>query len=230
MDLPAPEDPVDPEQRATIATLAAAYLSAVLAGDVFEAERVVRVALEAGLPEATIGGDVIAPAMRDVGERWARGELSVADEHLATEVSTRVVALQREHFRMVARRSARRVLLLAPEGEQHVLGLQMAESVLVHAGYDVRMLGADVPLDALGPALRRHEPAVVGLTIGTADSALTVRATVDLVRDARPAAGVVVGGRASGDLVAIRPGIATCEHVGDALEIVDALAQHAELN
>lgn len=230
MDLPAPEDPVDPERHGTVATLAAAFLSAVLSGDVVEAERVVRIALEAGLPEATIGGDLIAPAMRDVGERWARGELSVADEHLATEVSTRVVALEREHFRMAARRGGRRVLLFAPEGEQHVLGLEMAESVLTHAGYDVRMLGADLPLDALGPALRRHEPAVVGLTVGTAESALAVRATVDLVRDARPAAGVVVGGRACGDLVPIRPGIATCEHVGDAVEIVDALAQHAEHN
>lgn len=230
MELPAPQDPVDPEQRATVATLAAAYLAAVLSGDGFEAERVVRVAIEAGLPEATIGGEVIAPAMRDVGERWERGELSVADEHLATQLSTRIVALQREHFRMVGRRSGRRVLLLAPEGEHHVLGLEMVESVLGHAGYDVRMLGADLPLSDLGSALRRHEPAVVGLTVATGESALAVRAAVDLIRNARPSAGVVVGGRACSDLVAIRPGVATCEHVADALELVDALAQHAELN
>lgn len=234
MDLPAPEDPLDPRhdarRRAAAEVLAAAYREAVLAGDAGEAERVIREAIDAGLSEAVIGGDVIAPAMREVGARWETGELSVADEHLATRVSTRVVALQREHFRMVRRRGAQRVMLLAPEGEHHILGLEMVESVLGHAGYDVRMLGADLPLDALEAALDRHEPAVVGLTVATAEAVLAIRAAVDLIRDVRPTCGVIVGGRACGDLVAIRPGVATCAHVADALEAVDALVQHAELN
>ena len=38
----------------------------------------------------------MAPALRRIGEGWASGELSVADEHLATQISTRMVALQRE--------------------------------------------------------------------------------------------------------------------------------------
>jgi len=235
MDVPAPEDdPLDPlpdpAQRAAVAALADAYCEAVLAGDQPEAERVIREAIEAGLPETLIGGDIVAPAMREVGALWEAGRISVADEHLATELSTRILTLQREHFRIVHRRATRRILLAAPEGERHVLGLDMVASVLLHAGYDVRMLGADLPLDALQSALNRHEPAVVGLSVATSATAMAVPAAVDLIRDRLPSAGIIVGGRACGDLIPVRPGIETCTHVADALEAVDALVQRAELN
>ena len=120
MDVPAPEDPLDrlpdPARRAAVTALADAYCEAVLAGDGPEAERVIREALDADLPEAVIGGEIIGPAMREVGALWEAGSISVADEHLATELSTRIIMLQREHFRIVHRRAVRRVLLDGARG------------------------------------------------------------------------------------------------------------------
>ncbi|MCU0312917.1 MAG: B12-binding domain-containing protein [Solirubrobacteraceae bacterium] len=229
MDLPE-HQPIGEHLRATAGALREAYRAALVAGREREAERAIREAIDAGLPETVIGGDIIAPAMREVGDRWAAGELSVADEHLATEVSTRVIALQREHFRVARRRASRRVLLTALEGERHVLGLEMAASVLLHAGYDVRLLGADLPLDELVVAVERHAPDVVGITVGRPATAMMLPVAVDLIHDVRAGTPIVIGGRAAEEVRSVGPGIARCLHVADAVETVDALVQRAELN
>src|SRR5512145_2459849 len=108
--------------------LVESFTAALVAGDPRTAERVAREAIDAGLDQGTIDEGIVAPAMRHVGDLWHRGEITVADEHLATDISFRVLALQREAFRVAARRAREPVMLAAVEGEQHVLGLEMAGS------------------------------------------------------------------------------------------------------
>ena len=62
--------------------------------------------MEAGLATADIDDEIIAPALWLVGELWERGDISVADEHLATEISLRVLALQREARRVASSRGS----------------------------------------------------------------------------------------------------------------------------
>ena len=62
-----------------------AYTAALLAGDEIAAENTIREAMDAGLNSAEIDEGVIAPALWLMGALWERGEISVADEHLATE-------------------------------------------------------------------------------------------------------------------------------------------------
>ena len=228
-----------PEQRdtdhsrwqAVIPDLQRSYADAVLGGSETAAERVVREAIEAGLPEPVISGEVVAPTMRAIGDLWERGLLSVADEHLATEISIRVLALQREAFRATSRRGAHRVVLAGIEGERHALGLTMAGSVLVHAGYDVRMLGPDLPMPDLAAAVDRHRPSLVGLSV-TQAGAGGARARGDRRGAPHRPPGGGPGGRRRG-LGGARPpcpGVRICRHVADAVELADGLVQRAPLN
>jgi MerR family transcriptional regulator, light-induced transcriptional regulator len=130
-----------PQRDSLARALRRAYTRALLAGDEVAAEEAVRDAMAAGFSEAEVDDEVITPAMWLVGERWEAGEISVADEHLATEITLRVLALQREARRTAERRLERLVLLSAPEGEEHVVALRMVASLLAEAGYDTRMLG-----------------------------------------------------------------------------------------
>ena len=107
---------------------------------------------------------IIAPALWLIGELWQRGEISIGDEHIATEISIRVLALQREAQRVAQARVRHRVMLAAPAGDLHVVALRMVGNLLRDAGYDVVMLGADVPAEALGASARRHRPDVICLS------------------------------------------------------------------
>ena len=140
--------PSDVPQAATRA-LRRAYSQALLAGDEVIAEVTVREAVDAGLSAAEIDDAIIAPAMWLVGELWARGEIGVGEEHVATEITMRVLTLQRELRRTTAQREGRVVLLAAPAGERHIIALHMAAGLLEQGGYSVRQLGFDVPIDAI---------------------------------------------------------------------------------
>ena len=110
-------------------------------------------------PPREIDDEIIAPALWLVGELWERGEISVADEHVATEISIRVLALQREAQRVAQARGDSPGHARRAAGEQHVVALRMVDNLLRDAGYDVVMLGADVPADALAAAASRRRPA-----------------------------------------------------------------------
>jgi methanogenic corrinoid protein MtbC1 len=92
----------DVPQAATRA-LRHAYSQALLAGDEVTAEVTVREAVDAGLSAAEIDDAIITPAMWLVGELWARGEIGVGEEHVATEITMRVLTLQRELRRTMSR-------------------------------------------------------------------------------------------------------------------------------
>src|SRR3954462_6018900 len=131
--------PGNDAREAKLDELGRAYAAALLTGDEVAAETVIPEAMEAGLATGDIDDEIIAPALWLVGELWERGEISVADEHLATEISTRVLALQREAERLAISRGAHRVMLATPAGELHVVALRMIANLLGEAGYDVLM-------------------------------------------------------------------------------------------
>lgn len=97
--------------------------------------------------------EVIVPLLERIGEGWSCGQLSVAQEHMATAAVRahleRLVADPRAGVRGVA------VLACAP-GERHELGLLMLAVLLRADGWQVAYLGADTPVEdatALAEAL-----------------------------------------------------------------------------
>ncbi len=86
--------------------------------------------------------DVLAPVLTAVGEGWEAGEITVAQEHLASTVVRahleRLLADPRADIR------GRAVLACAP-GERHELGLLMLAVLLRADGWQVVYLGADTP-------------------------------------------------------------------------------------
>ena len=217
-------------REAKIGELGRAYAAAVLAGDEVAAEQVIRDAIAAKLTTAEIDDEIIAPALWLVGELWERGEISVGDEHLATEISIRVLALQREAQRVARARAHHRVMLATPAGEHHVVALRMVGNLLRAAGYDVVMLGSDVPARALAASARRHRPHVICLSSTMPGGADHVLVSIHEVQRQWPAAGFVVGGRGLTSRVRSRPGIDVCRRVSEAVEAVDAMVKRADQN
>lgn len=221
---------VDPRSEEQVAGLARAYATAVLEGDEIAADLVIRDAIAAELSSEAVSEQIIAPALWLVGDLWERGEIGVADEHLATEISMRVLALEQETRRVQRRRAGYSVLLATPAGEHHVVALRMLAGLLRTAGYDVVMLGPDVPAPSLAALASRHRVDVVGLSVtmegGTDRALLALYETQEL----HPTIGFVIGGRALTSRVPKRPGIEVCRQVSDGVHAVDAIVNRAGLN
>lgn len=178
------------------------YLDALRAADGPGAYRVATEGLREGLTTPQLYQRVIAPAMHEIGLLWQQGALTVADEHLATALTNRVLSALRgppggEPGGGAAARKGGRVLLAAVEGEQHALGLRMAADVLEEAGYEPLYLGADVPTEALLRAVESLSPDLVGLAATMPELAARLQAVAGEVRRAHPHLGLLVGGQAA---------------------------------
>ena len=207
-----------------------AFATALLMGDEVGAELAIRDAMDAKVTTAEIDDAIIAPALWLIGDLWERGEITVADEHLATEISTRVLALQREAERLAVARGRHSVLLATPEGELHVVALRMVANLLREGGYDVVRLGPDVPPADLAADAARHEPDVVCQSATMPGARDRVLVSVDEVQASRPQASFVIGGRGLHARMRSEPGITVCERVPEVVEAVDALIKRADLN
>ncbi len=101
-----------------------------------------RLLADAGL--SRFAADVVSPLASAVGDAWMRGQMEVFEEHLFTEVAQNVLRHALVMLPPLAQ-GRPRVLLSTLPGEQHQLGLLMAEIVLALEGCHCVSLGAQTP-------------------------------------------------------------------------------------
>ena len=121
-----------------------------------------------------------------VGERWATGQWTIAEEHLASRTLLR--ALERVRPPMGPERRVGPLAVLAGvAGEQHMIGLVCLEQVLAEDGWTVANLGADLPAADLGAFVGAQRRGARGRLRDCAGSPR--RPLADAVRAVRAAAG-----------------------------------------
>ena len=106
---------------------------------------------DGGVPVIEVCEQVLAPAMRRIGEEWADGTVSVAEEHRAAAICERILA----PLAVPGRGRPRGVCVVAtPPGEAHRLPGLMATAVLRAAHWRVHHLSTEVPADSLRALVR----------------------------------------------------------------------------
>jgi DNA-binding transcriptional MerR regulator len=151
--------------------------------------------LLAGFAVETVLREVVMPYLRELGDRWERGEASIAQEHFASQILRgRLLGLARGWDRGPGPRA----LLACMPGEQHDLGLIVFGLGLRDRGWRITFLGPDTPLDTIGDAATALEPDAVVLAATTPDRFEGSRAA--LRRLARTVALWAAGAGASPDL------------------------------
>jgi len=141
-----------------------AYSKALLDGDADGAEAAVRDAMRGGLSAREVYLDLLLPGLSSIGDMWHRGEINVAQEHLATHTSLgileRVSALTE-----TGRPRGVWAVIAAVAGEQHFVGARTFANFLKMDGWEVDFLGADTPAADLGQFLRDRGPELVVLCV-----------------------------------------------------------------
>jgi methanogenic corrinoid protein MtbC1/ketosteroid isomerase-like protein len=180
----------------TVAVLLDKFSEALTAGRSDEGERLMDEALVAGLAPAAIHALLIGPAMTRIGELWQSNAISVADEHMATAISHRMLSRLLNALTVAKPRSRERVLLAAVEGQQHFLGLRMIADVLEGAGFGVLFLGPDVPLNSLRDFVGEHQPDVIGLSFAIPNTDSQLVSAIGALHEVSQAPRIMLGGRA----------------------------------
>jgi DNA-binding transcriptional MerR regulator len=141
----------------------------------------------------TVLRDVVLVYLRELGERWERGDASIAQEHFASNLLRgRLLGLARGW----GRGSGPTTLLACAPGELHDLPLIVFGLVLAGHGWAIAYLGPDTPAATLRDALARVEPDLVVISASAAERLRAAEA--ELTELARMVPLALAGAGASG--------------------------------
>jgi len=164
---------------------------------------------------------LLVPALTAIGDRWGATGSGVDVEHLLAE--SILNALRAVGASAPEPRNSRPVLLACAPEELHSLPLYALAAALMERGIDARVLGARVPPEALGAAVRRAGACAVFVWAHDADLADTDQLAA--VPPLRPSVALVVGGPGWGDAPSAGPNPATrVERLSEAVMVLHRAA------
>jgi methanogenic corrinoid protein MtbC1/DNA-binding XRE family transcriptional regulator len=191
----------------TVQKLRESYTTAILSGSAEQAQRVVDQGLAAGVIPSKLYLEVLMPAQIEIGARWHRGEVTIPQEHIATQITLREMARLRGMLKTRLKVGLKAVVS-SVEGDQHFIGAQAVADFLVVDGWEVDFLGADIPTDHLVPYAKAREAHLVCVSCSLTSLVPVARELIAQLRKLPTSPKVMVGGAA----FANQPGLA--EQVG----------------
>ncbi|HXO17690.1 MAG TPA: homocysteine S-methyltransferase family protein, partial [Candidatus Dormibacteraeota bacterium] len=179
--------------------------------------------------------EILLPAMKDVGDRFGRGELILPFVLQCAEVMKKAVAHLEQFLERIEGATKGTVVLATVFGDVHDIGKNLVHTILVNNGYTVHDLGKQVPMNAILEKAVEVDADAIGL------SALLVSTSKQMPicvaeQDARGLGfPVIVGGAAInrdfGRRIVLldegtrffEPGLFYAKDAFEGLELVDAL-------
>jgi len=217
-EAPPPLEAPDWDQGERAQDAIEALLGAVGAMNVEQAERVLQRASNEFSPRELVTL-VLAPALEEVGTRWASGALCTASEHAASALlRTRLGAL----LAAQAVSKAPPVVCTTPSGELHELGALLVAVLIAMHGRRAIFLGANLPAPQIAEAARMAKAAGVALSLVNLPMEDAQRELLR-IRKAVPAQiEIVAGGRGTASLRRIPAGVRVLASLEELEEWLDS--------
>jgi methanogenic corrinoid protein MtbC1 len=171
------------------------FVQALLRGERRAAVNIATEALRNGASMPDLYVDVFQEALYEVGRRWERNVISVAQEHMATAVTQFVMAQMYEHIPPSAATRGKAVLTGVP-GEMHHVGALMVADMLEAHGWEAQYLGSNLPVPSVIGTLRDTTPDVLGISVTMLFNLHHATRLIKEVRELGRPIRIVVGGGA----------------------------------
>jgi MerR family transcriptional regulator, light-induced transcriptional regulator len=140
---------------------------------------------------------VIAPALDELGSRWASGEICTAAEHAASAI------LRTQLGALLAAQPVNGkapIVCTTPAGEQHELGALLVAVLVAMHGRRAVYLGANLPADQIAQAARLSRASAVALSLVGVPPEEAQRELLALAKSLPGSIEMLVGGRRVADM------------------------------
>lgn len=192
----------------------------LIEGRALDAGHLVRKVIADGAPVGQVYLDLITPTLHRIGDGWAAGELSVVEEHRASEICAGIIARHGEAFR---RRGPSRgtAATLTPANELHGIAAAMAADFLRAGGYEVHHLGVNVPAADLRLFLQVVPCDVLCVSVTTQGADQRMYSEIVAAADGGASTVVAFGGQGADPDLAEPAGAVVVDLMGDLVARVD---------
>jgi DNA-binding transcriptional MerR regulator len=205
----------------TLVDLRQAWVAAALGFDEQRASQVLEQAFALYAPE-TVSIEVLQKGIAQIGDDWQRGQVSVQQEHFASELAMR--RLQALIMSAPPPTRAGQLVVAAPPEEDHALSLLLLTFLLRRRGWKTVYLGANVPIERMEATTAVTVPQMVILGAQRLPTAATLLDMANFLRERNVP--VAFGGRVFNlipDLPAVIPGYFLGRRLEQAPEAIEGL-------
>jgi len=111
---------------------------------------------------------ILKPVMYKVGEDWATKKISIATEHVASNIAQALVKIIMEQ--VTSKNTKKKILICVPLGEEHHLGCDVLQTFLSIKGFKVFNIGTSIPTESILSFIEYNKPDVVLISITLEDN------------------------------------------------------------
>ena len=111
---------------------------------------------------------ILTPVMYKIGELWAKNKISIADEHVCSNIANSLVRIIFSKNEKAP--TKKKVLICTPEGEHHNLGPSILESHLSCSGFRVFNLAPSEPHESIVRFIESSKPDAILVSITLTDN------------------------------------------------------------
>lgn len=145
--------------------LATSYLQALLRGDRYAANQLIRNAYKSGAASIKdIYLNVFQQVQYEIGRLWQNNAISVADEHFCT-AATQAIMSQFYPDLFALPKNGKTLVMASIGGELHEIGARMVADFFELEGWTTYYYGANTPTQSLISAICDKKPDVVGVSV-----------------------------------------------------------------
>ena len=165
----------------TLQLLTQDYLRLLLAGNRAEASQLVLNAREQGCALKDIYLGILQPALREVGELWHVGQISVAQEHFCS-AATQMVMSQLYPWVFRSDKINRSLVAACVPQELHEIGIRMVADLFEVEGWHTYFTGANTPSSSLVATIEERQADVVAISATIPQHIPSVMRLIEAIR------------------------------------------------
>jgi len=171
---------------------------AVIEGDIDKVKKLCQEAIERNVDPLEAITDGLAKGVKEVGDRFGRSEVFLADLIIAGEamkVGTAALLPKVKEAGM-QRQSLGKVLIGTVNGDIHSIGKDIVATLIEAEGFEVNNIGEDIPDEIFVDKVKEYEPNMLGLSSLMTVTMPAQRDVIDLLEKQalRGQVKVIIGG------------------------------------
>jgi MerR family transcriptional regulator, light-induced transcriptional regulator len=173
------------------------YIKALLNKSRTEAKRVIDQALKNRVSVKDIYVHVLQNAMYEIGHLWQTGNISVADEHLATVITQYIITTLYSAI-FGTPKNGKKMVSCAIGQELHEIGIRMVTDFFEMEGFETQYLGSNLPPEDFIGFVKEYKPDLIALSATLPIHLSTLRETIQAIRQEEEVKDIkiLVGGQA----------------------------------
>jgi len=127
---------------------------------------------------------IVFNTMKNVGYLWERGDVSIGQEHIATNLLEEVLIETLQRF-PIKKSNNKHIFLSSAPHELHGLGVKIASLIFEKLGFKVTSIGVNIPPKEIKKAIREFQPDYIIFSATLQASVLDIALLIDELEEDR---------------------------------------------